>query len=130
MIVSDIVESEINTGISKDTIIIGGFSQGGAISLYNGVTNGRYGGILCLSAYLPLIEEIPKDKLQNVESPLLMCHGVDDQVIPIKKSKTAFETIKGKNLKYKEYQMGHNADYEELQDVVKWIASLETTSKL
>lgn len=49
------VNAEINAGIGTENIMIGGFSQGGAVALYNGLSNSiLYGAIIALSSWLPL----------------------------------------------------------------------------
>ena len=49
-------------GVSPSRIVLGGFSQGGAMSLLTGLTTERQlAGIVALSSYLPL-----KDKMGSV----------------------------------------------------------------
>lgn len=54
-ILSSYIDAEINAGITADKILIAGFSQGGAMTLFTGL---RYpqklAGLLALSTYLPL----------------------------------------------------------------------------
>ena len=40
-IITNLIEDEINNGIDASRIVIGGFSQGGALSLYTGLS-GKY----------------------------------------------------------------------------------------
>ena len=61
-LVEQLIESEISDGIKSERIILGGFSQGAAISLVTGLkTKYKLGGIVCLSGYLPIA-----DKLETV----------------------------------------------------------------
>lgn len=69
------IKIEEDDGVNKSRIIIGGFSQGAAISTYTGLKNQSIGGILSLSGYLPLFEEFKKEELQNIQIPFLCCHG-------------------------------------------------------
>jgi len=56
--VADLIEREISRGISANNILLAGFSQGGAIALYAGLTGKHLvGGILALSTYLPIHAE-------------------------------------------------------------------------
>jgi len=58
-IVSEVIESEIKAGIPPERIVLGGFSQGGAISLYTGLTGPyKLAGIVGLSSYLPLRNQL------------------------------------------------------------------------
>jgi hypothetical protein len=51
----DLISAEVDSGISSERIILGGFSQGGAMSLLTGLTSERkLGGIAVLSGFLPL----------------------------------------------------------------------------
>jgi lysophospholipase II len=53
--VHGMVNNEINAGIPAERIILGGFSQGGALALYSALTYPkRLGGVIGLSCWLPL----------------------------------------------------------------------------
>jgi predicted esterase len=81
--IEDIIEKEINN-IASRKIILAGFSQGGALSLYSGLTSKfRLGGIVCLSGYLPKFETL-EDKLgPNKNTRVFMGHGSSDNVVNI-----------------------------------------------
>ena len=62
--VNQLISAEIDSGIDPGRIVIGGFSQGGAIGLLTGLTNERkLGGVVCLSGWVAL-----KSKLKGVSS--------------------------------------------------------------
>lgn len=56
-IVDDILASEFAKGIAPGSTVVGGFSQGGALSLWTGLqradTDAPLAGVLCMSGYLP-----------------------------------------------------------------------------
>jgi lysophospholipase II len=53
--VHGMINNEINAGIPAERIILGGFSQGGALALYSALTYPkRLGGVIGLSCWLPL----------------------------------------------------------------------------
>lgn len=57
--INKFIDHEISNGINSKRIILGGFSQGAAMSLLTGLTTQKQlGGIVALSGYLPLGEEI------------------------------------------------------------------------
>ena len=57
--IEELLDKEIATGIPPSRIVLGGFSQGGATSLFIGVTTKkRLGGIICLSGWLPLSHRV------------------------------------------------------------------------
>lgn len=59
-LVRKLIDEEIKSGIPSHRIIVGGFSQGGALALYTAVTYPkRLGGVLPLSSWLPLHQQFP-----------------------------------------------------------------------
>ncbi|KAK0613138.1 Phospholipase/carboxylesterase/thioesterase [Bombardia bombarda] len=122
--VHGLIQHEIDAGIPADRIVLGGFSQGGAMSLFAGLTAmARLAGIVALSSYLPLslrfAELLPKPQF-NEQTPVLMAHGDADQVVNFQLGKTSFEYLeeRGYNVSLKVYPgMGHSACLEELNNV-------------
>lgn len=54
------IDNEIKEGISADRIIVGGFSQGGALALYSAlVYPQQLAGVVSLSGWLPLHKSFP-----------------------------------------------------------------------
>lgn len=82
----DLIDAEVNAGIPSERIVLGGFSQGGAMSLIAGPTYGKkLGGIFGLSAYM-----LMQDKFRslaeesggaNKNTKIFMGHGDADQVV-------------------------------------------------
>ena len=53
--INELVAAEVDAGIPADRIIVGGFSQGGVMSLLTGLTSERkLGGVVVMSSWLPL----------------------------------------------------------------------------
>ena len=53
--IGELITAEVDAGIPADRIIIGGFSQGGVMSLLTGLTSERkLGGVIVMSSWLPL----------------------------------------------------------------------------
>ena len=66
-------------------VVLGGFSQGGAMSLFTGL---RYrealAGVICMSAYLPLAETLDAEaSAENRGVPIFMAHGTADATVDI-----------------------------------------------
>jgi len=58
--VHSLIAEEVAAGISTKRIILGGFSQGGALAMYSGLTFPEpLAGIIALSAWLPLHKKFP-----------------------------------------------------------------------
>lgn len=92
--VLDLVAVETKTSkIPRSKIIIGGFSQGGAIALTTGLlykqisselqlSNDNFAGIMAICTYLP-IQDYFKANAKNIatSTPILMTHGTVDSVV-------------------------------------------------
>ncbi|CAI5720786.1 unnamed protein product [Peronospora destructor] len=120
-----IVEKEVATGIPPSRIVLGGFSQGAALSMFSGYqTKIALGGILAMSGYLPRYNSFQLAP-ETANVPLLMCHGEQDPVVRFdygKMSKVKLETAGVKNVEFCSYpDMEHSACMEELDDVTKWL---------
>ncbi|KAG9311876.1 Phospholipase/Carboxylesterase-domain-containing protein [Chiua virens] len=93
------IQDEIDAGIPAERIVIGGFSQGGAVSLLAGLTdrgNGgwKLGGVVSLSSWIPLQEEFVKTASPHLrDTPVLMCHGTADPLVPFKLGRRSSEIL-------------------------------------
>lgn len=77
--IQQVIQEEVDLHNGESSrVFIGGFSQGCAMALHNGLTyeKGVLGGIIGLSGYL-----FPQTKLQKVIPPVLLSHGEDDGVV-------------------------------------------------
>ncbi|KAF9529906.1 acyl-protein thioesterase 1 [Crepidotus variabilis] len=85
---STLIAQEHSThNIPFERIIIGGFSQGAALSVLTRLTTlqGRIGGVFIISSYLPLREEVlSKDILgpHTANLPIFWGHGTTDPQVP------------------------------------------------
>lgn len=62
--VHGMINNEIRAGIPADRIILGGFSQGGALALYSALTYPeKLAGVIGLSCWLPLHSSFPAAKV-------------------------------------------------------------------
>jgi predicted esterase len=82
-----LIQAEIDAGILSERIVLGGFSQGGAMSLLAGLTaKVKLAGVLALSSWLPLdskFSTLLQEAKLNEATPILMCHGTADAVVPV-----------------------------------------------
>ena len=70
--VDSLIAEEIKSGIPASRILIGGFSQGGALSLYSSLnTEHKLAGIVALSCWAPLHKQMAGAKQTNKEIPYL-----------------------------------------------------------
>lgn len=123
--VAQLVNHEIERGVAAANIILAGFSQGGAIALYAGLlSEHKLGGILALSTYIPLQEDVlPAISKNTPELPVFMAHGVSDDVIALRtgeQSRAALEAS-GVNLEWQTYPIAHSVSAEEVADISLWL---------
>lgn len=69
-----LIQAEVDAGIASDRIVLGGFSQGGAISIFSGLTaKVKLAAIVSLSGYLLLSSKlkdlVPQPEF-NKETPI------------------------------------------------------------
>ncbi|KAF2277643.1 Phospholipase/carboxylesterase [Westerdykella ornata] len=123
-----LIDAEVAKGIPANRIVIGGFSQGGAMALISGVTyKSQLGGIFGLSCYLLLQKKmkdlIPKDS-PNQNTPIFMGHGDADQVVAHRYGKMSADALKelGYNVDFRTYQdLVHSADPEEIDHLEAYL---------
>ncbi|KAK9880181.1 hypothetical protein WA026_010054 [Henosepilachna vigintioctopunctata] len=124
-LVHDMIEGEIKAGISSDRIMIGGFSQGGALALYSALSYPKpIGGVICLSGWLPLSKYFPNAMKCSDVLPVLQCHGDCDPIVPLKWGQMTASVLKTllKSPEFKSYRgLLHSSSEEELQDVKEFI---------
>ena len=117
-LVRQLIEQEMNKGISSERILLAGFSQGGVIALHTGL---RYphklAGIIGLSTYLPTLEQLKTERSRtNNAAPIFMGHGVLDSVVAIESGKDAFNALDSLdyNVEWHDYLMEHSVCIEEI----------------
>ena len=121
----ELIDQEIEKGIKSENIILAGFSQGGAIALYTGIThNLKLGGILALSTYLPLQQQAldnVSDANRNI--PIFMAHGNFDETIkPVfaERSRDLLEHS-GFTVEWHNYPIAHSVSVDEISDIAVWL---------
>ncbi|XP_069977505.1 acyl-protein thioesterase 1 [Penaeus vannamei] len=123
--IHQLIEEEVKAGIPHERIMLGGFSQGGALALYSTFTHSRtLAGVIGLSCWLPLREEFPQAAISNTGSPILQCHGDCDPIVPYKFGQITSQLIKkfAGNIEFKTYRgMMHSSCDEEMADIKKFI---------
>lgn len=123
--IHSLIQSEISSGIPAERIIVGGFSQGGALALHSGLTfSNPIGGIVALSCWLPLHKSFPDAKKTSDTVPIFQCHGEIDPVVPYKFGQLSHYSLKSfmKNAQFSSYPgLSHSSSEQEMDDVkVSW----------
>ncbi|SPO00153.1 related to lysophospholipase [Cephalotrichum gorgonifer] len=120
-----LIQEEIDAGIPADRIVLGGFSQGGAMSIFAGLSASvKLAGIVGLSSWLLLGQQF-KDRAteENKATPMLMCHGTMDPLVAPQLAQMSFQVLQGLgyDIKMKTYPIAHSACPEELDDVEEFL---------
>lgn len=126
------IDQEVKNGIPSHRIILGGFSQGGALSLYTALTTQqKVAGVVALSCWLPLRNSFPQASASsaNQDMHVLQCHGDADPLVPFVFGHQTAEKMKTlinpSNVTFKSYRgLVHSACPEEMVDVKKFIEKL------
>ncbi|XLZ69486.1 carboxylesterase [Massilia sp. SR12] len=125
ILVEALIAREIARGVPANRIVLGGFSQGCAMTLQAGLRYGqKLAGLMCLSGYVPLAEKVATERHPaNQETPIFMVHGTMDPVIPFGRATASRDLLAqlGYQIEWHEYPMQHSACAEEVQDVSAWL---------
>lgn len=80
-----LVKEQVEKGIKPSRIVLGGFSQGGAMSVFSAVTSKeKLGGVFGLSCYLLLSDRIKNhipENFPNKRTPFFLAHGLEDEIV-------------------------------------------------
>lgn len=78
-----LIQLEVDKGIPEDKIVLGGFSQGGAIAALSLLLKNRnLAGYVALSTWIPMPEKVAQEARPNAKDyPVFWGHGTDDQVV-------------------------------------------------
>jgi predicted esterase len=140
--IEQLLEGEERLGIPRDRIFVGGFSQGGAVSIFSSLISTpplRIAGIIALSAYMPCrkyVKEQLAGKLSR-HSPIFLGHGTSDYLVQYSWHVSSAKFLKdlpdedGTNpVIDRAYEgMGHSACDEEIMDVAEFIKAQLKKSK-
>src|SRR5262245_35617256 len=123
-----LIEREEKRGIATASILLAGFSQGGAIALHTGLRHPRrLAGVMALSTYLPLGESLPAEaSAVNKAAPIFMAHGLFDPVVPLMMGagSMTYLTGLGYSIEWHQYPMQHSVCPQEIQDIGAWVRSV------
>jgi predicted esterase len=119
------------SGNGIDRIILGGFSQGGAMAQIAGLTYGkRLAGIVSFSGWLMRRKEMKSivKHSANRETPFLVCHGESDPVVLHSLGKESVRCLQesGKeNVQFKSYPgMQHSTCPQEMRDLFSFMSEI------
>ena len=120
-LVGELIRHQVERGIPVGRIVLAGFSQGGAVSLYTGLRYPeRLAGITALSCYLPLAPTLAAERAPaNAGVPIFMAHGLDDGVLPFSMGLESRKLLEaqGFSVEWHQYRMAHSVCQPEVADI-------------
>lgn len=123
--VGELIRRENQRGIPTNRIVLGGFSQGGAISLFSGP---RYpeklAGIMGLSCYMLLEDLLPAERSRaNYATSIFLAHGTQDPVVDIRRGAEARQLLEagGYPVEWHAYPMPHSVCPQEIDEIAAWL---------
>jgi phospholipase/carboxylesterase len=123
--VTALIAREIERGVPAGRIVLGGFSQGGAVALHAGLRHPeRLAGLMGLSCYLLRADSLDEEAASaNADVPMLLCHGNRDPMVPIDLGRASRDALqaRGHGVEWHEYPIEHSVSLPELRDVAAWL---------
>lgn len=106
-----LIDREVERGIPTERIVLGGFSQGGAMALLTGTRLAKpLAGIVALSCYPLLAGSFAAERqAANQYTPIFLAHGRSDPVIDFCIGENMRDRLQasGYAIEWRPYRMGH-----------------------
>lgn len=123
--IRQLIAKQGERGIPMHRIVLAGFSQGGAVSLY---TVPRFpatlAGVMALSCYLPRESSFSAERVPaNNATPVFMAHGQGDTVLPMGLGVQSrdFLMAQGYTVEWHDYPMAHAVCAAEIADIREFL---------
>ena len=139
--ICELITKEVEDGkVPLARIVVGGFSQGCAVSLLVGLLSrysGELGGVARLSGYLPLQGKVGRRVAEREEggksgTKCFLAHGSRDQLVPRRmftSYKESLEKWEGDNIDARVYEgMPHSTIGQEIRDLCTWLERVLPTN--
>ena len=127
LVVESIGEAVAAYDADPRRVYLMGFSQGAMLSGWIALTRPDLvaGAVLMSGRIEPEMLPLIASPEQLKGMPILMTHGVLDQVLPIQFGRASRDILARLpvELTYREYQMGHEVNTQSLTDVVTWLSA-------
>jgi phospholipase/carboxylesterase len=115
-------------GFEPGKVVLGGFSQGGTLSLAYALAHvGAVTAVLNFSGFLIATVELDESGASPPEMPIFWGHGVDDPALPITLAEKGRERLRsaGAKLTARDYRIGHWIVPDEVQEAVAFVQALD-----
>jgi len=100
VLIEELLESESKL-VPSNKILLGGFSQGGAMAIYTGLHYSKpLAGIISSSGYVLLTDSYPSHiNPANNKTPVLALHGQDDPMVPVDFAQESYQKLQSHAVK-------------------------------
>ncbi|XP_076234396.1 lysophospholipase-like protein 1 [Calliopsis andreniformis] len=129
--VSKLIDTEMSNGISSNRIIVGGFSMGGALSMYLSYKyQTSLAGCFAMSSFLnnnSFVYEHLKTNSGINTPPLLQFHGTADVLVPMAWGQETHNNLKHLGVKGQFIKLdnaGHEVTRSEVDAFKKWVLEI------
>ncbi|XP_067680982.1 lysophospholipase-like protein 1 [Haliotis asinina] len=125
--ISHLIDAEVQAGIPKHRILLGGFSNGGCLSLHLGYRFHRdVAGVFNLSSFLQTESSVYKALQKDASHlpPLFQCHGKEDPLVDYKWGESTWNRLKELGVKGEFHGiegLDHQMNIREIQMLSRWI---------
>jgi len=113
-----LIDREVARGVPAQRIVLGGFSQGCAVTLGAGLRYPeRLAGLAGMSGYLPIAATTAAERRDaNALTPVFLAHGQRDAVIGLDRGIATRDALKalGMTVEWHDYPMEHSVSAEEV----------------
>lgn len=124
-LVDSLIARERTRGVDSRRIVLGGFSQGCAMTLLTGLRHPeRLAGLLGMSGYLPLASVTESERhAANRDVPVFLAHGDHDPVIPLARAVATRDALvaMGHDVEWHTYPMPHAVCPQEVVHIQAWL---------
>jgi len=124
-LVDSLIANERARGIAASRIVLGGFSQGCAMTFMAGLRYPeRLAGLLGMSGYLPLASTTAAERsAANAGVPIFQAHGRADPVIALDRAIASRDALLalGYPVEWHDYPMPHSVCAPEIVDMNRWL---------
>ena len=120
-------------GMQREEAVVAGFSQGAGLAFalaYRRSDKPHPAGVLAMSPFVR-DEVVDVDWEQAKDIPILLQHGTDDPMVPVKNSRELAAQLieRGVPVVYSEYPMGHEVALESVQQGRAWLDAVRAGEK-
>jgi phospholipase/carboxylesterase len=119
--VRELIDLQLQRGISAARVVLAGFSQGAAVSLFTALRYPtRLAGVMALSGYLPLASRLAAERAPaNEGTPIFLAHGLADAVLPVGMGLASRRALQaqGYTVEWHQYPMAHSLCAAEVVDI-------------